>query len=420
MPDYANFSTIPSLGRWKDLTGPPTTILNFLKENHNKRGNRWLQKIDNMVSTYERGFEMANPEGKRIILTAIIIACCKWLDEKEKKKNSYRRPFVLQLAKVALKELLTHDKQNAQGLVGYVNVIHIPMRRDMLHTMLKTIRSIRTIGKWEALRDAGKRLGAKPGLKMLDQDYWKETIPLINPVTGRRIHLYGAGKGEDAITSYLEEDAFSHMPYVQAAQLLVQLSTIRPDVLYGESPTQPNNIWYFDGEDRLHHRLFCKDDIMYKLDDNGQLYVTPQTQGAIRSPAGAGDLYAAAENGIIYSAPRGEGNNQVGQVRHSSFLAGKAVLCAGFIRFDNQGKVVWLDNDSGHYRPSRQNLLSLLEKLRTRLSDGAFKNIMVLDHATRDPNVDNDISGWVYAHHFVTLRGVLPSNRSELAQYKKQ
>jgi hypothetical protein len=44
---------------------------------------------------------------------------------------------------------------------------------------------------------------------------------------------------------------------------------------------------------------------------------------------------------------------------HSSFNAGTDVICAGMIRIHN-GTLMYVDNDSGHYKPTRQNLHGML------------------------------------------------------------
>jgi hypothetical protein len=50
---------------------------------------------------------------------------------------------------------------------------------------------------------------------------------------------------------------------------------------------------------------------------------------------------------------------------HSSFLSGRRVRCAGMIVIDN-GKVVGLSNNSGHYRPGKEHLLKLYMAFRQK------------------------------------------------------
>ncbi|RYF66733.1 MAG: hypothetical protein EOO22_20555 [Comamonadaceae bacterium] len=50
------------------------------------------------------------------------------------------------------------------------------------------------------------------------------------------------------------------------------------------------------------------------------------------------------------------------QINHSSFLAGKEVICAGVMKI-KAGKLVYLDNNSGHYKPTVQNLANAIDVL---------------------------------------------------------
>ncbi len=52
-----------------------------------------------------------------------------------------------------------------------------------------------------------------------------------------------------------------------------------------------------------------------------------------------------------------------GQMNHSSFCAGREVVCAGNIFFWN-GQLLHIDNSSGHYAPNRQALFNAVNILR--------------------------------------------------------
>jgi hypothetical protein len=47
---------------------------------------------------------------------------------------------------------------------------------------------------------------------------------------------------------------------------------------------------------------------------------------------------------------------------HSSYLAGTPVLCAGSMLIHN-GKVLWIKNDSGHYKPTLDHLVNVVQAL---------------------------------------------------------
>ena len=59
------------------------------------------------------------------------------------------------------------------------------------------------------------------------------------------------------------------------------------------------------------------------------------------------------------------GGASVGSINdynHSSFLSGKPVLCAGMIHLQ-QGRIVGVNNASGHYKPTRRELAKCVQTL---------------------------------------------------------
>ena len=81
----------------------------------------------------------------------------------------------------------------------------------------------------------------------------------------------------------------------------------------------------------------------------------------------SGDLFAGYE-----------GSRALTVTYHSSFLAGGPVLCAGTMCFD-QGRIVYICNDSGHYGPTDTAMVKVLQRLR--LAGVDLKNITVVDRA---------------------------------------
>ena len=60
-------------------------------------------------------------------------------------------------------------------------------------------------------------------------------------------------------------------------------------------------------------------------------------------------------------------NKGFSRFNHSSFNAGADVICAGMIYFQ-KGKLLWIDNNSGHYKPTKDNLKNAVNILA---GDGA-------------------------------------------------
>ncbi|HZL27822.1 MAG TPA: hypothetical protein VFC39_14950 [Acidobacteriaceae bacterium] len=72
-----------------------------------------------------------------------------------------------------------------------------------------------------------------------------------------------------------------------------------------------------------------------------------------------GSLYVMDQRGRIYV-----NGIEVTNLKHSSFMAGQAVQCAGTIRFE-RGQLAWLSGKSGHYQPTVTQIVNMLEKLRS-------------------------------------------------------
>ena len=59
------------------------------------------------------------------------------------------------------------------------------------------------------------------------------------------------------------------------------------------------------------------------------------------------------------------------RISHSSFTKAGAIVCAGYISI-NEGKITKIDLDSGHYKPTRQNLLYAIGLIIKQYKGGAF------------------------------------------------
>jgi hypothetical protein len=63
---------------------------------------------------------------------------------------------------------------------------------------------------------------------------------------------------------------------------------------------------------------------------------------------------------------------------HSSFFRAKPGICFGMLEAID-GKITYLDNHSGHYKPSEQDLLNAQERLAYALSDDCVIQVMSED-----------------------------------------
>lgn len=70
------------------------------------------------------------------------------------------------------------------------------------------------------------------------------------------------------------------------------------------------------------------------------------------------DPYAVDKYGNMFCLNLGKKKETVGlgQFNHSSFCAGREIITAGTICFDDQGHLLYITNLSGHYKPNRPQL----------------------------------------------------------------
>lgn len=120
--------------------------------------------------------------------------------------------------------------------------------------------------------------------------------------------------------------------------------------------------WYRSDVARQTYKLSFRSGLAYKWDyiggGKGKLR-TYDTAGFGDVLEHQGSLYVMDRRGRLYV----NGRNETGTLKHSSFMAGQAVQCAGGIRFE-RGKLIWFSSKSGHYRPTVLQLVNMLERLR--------------------------------------------------------
>jgi len=74
-----------------------------------------------------------------------------------------------------------------------------------------------------------------------------------------------------------------------------------------------------------------------------------------------GDPFAMDHWGNAFCMP--DDNGIYGMFNHSSFTSGDEVVCAGNMKIGNDGKIIRLDNVSGHYAPNLERLRAFVEIL---------------------------------------------------------
>lgn len=158
---------------------------------------------------------------------------------------------------------------------------------------------------------------------------------------------------------------------------------------------------YYRKDDRLRHMLIfiadrggvrihqLKGDILEPYDSRFSLQAAAKDPNKLVNQDRVAP-YACDEHGNFYATMFG---SKRGEIQHSSILHGKPVVCAGMIQVE-QGILKYIDNDSGHYKPSPDQLKEALRCLR----DEHGVNISGVRYMYRDAggraHTGNDAGSW--------------------------
>jgi hypothetical protein len=110
--------------------------------------------------------------------------------------------------------------------------------------------------------------------------------------------------------------------------------------------SEVQRVEFMKRDERLQHLLMIRDGLLYQ---GGEPYDCPTKTGtgfvAIRAATFAMDRY-----GNLFSKPTAEASKENLRFNHSTYLAGKEVVCAGTLACKD-GHLLKITNLSGHYRP---------------------------------------------------------------------
>ncbi len=225
--------------------------------------------------------------------------------------------------------------------------------------------------RWKKLKEVTG--GYKPGMKPMVQHVWSE---MHSPGHARVGHDPNAPLDPDEWLTKAhanpdpggsgEKYLFEHLRKVRAEEN-------NPDnVLYIEDSEKWKYQVVFSGQGLACERNAASGGLMLQ---ESRPITTSGFDNLCTSP------YAVDEDGVFYTQTSNHGG---GILNHCSFLSGRPVMCAGNIGISN-GIVGYIDNGSGHYRPSVSNLVRALKALQDQVSPLHFGDILVRNHAGANP-----------------------------------
>jgi hypothetical protein len=110
---------------------------------------------------------------------------------------------------------------------------------------------------------------------------------------------------------------------------------------------QSNGVWYYrTAAEREQFRVFVDGDGLMRNASDGSLFNSMGQGHSVHVQDGNRAVFVMDGNGNLYAS----NYHSPGQFHHSSFLGGENVMTAGELTVDN-GKVIGMNNNSGHYKP---------------------------------------------------------------------
>jgi hypothetical protein len=196
--------------------------------------------------------------------------------------------------------------------------------------------------------------------------------------------------------------------YIEGAECCVVRNTNRSDILgLVEFP----GIKYFTGLGPNApgiYQIAIHNGVAFRIDGHGYgamfdtNSITPE-----QSPKGTRDEAHGRKTMAYNWTKHGEllvGVHKEYELHHSSFQSGGLIRCAGMIGA-RQGKIYWIDNDSGHYRPPPMNLHRFIVTLKD--SGVLAPDARVFNAAAKDGSVQKQVTGMAVEQYLAN-----PSGRS--------
>lgn len=226
--------------------------------------------------------------------------------------------------------------------------------------------------------------------------HWTAAQELERLVGGKSVQLPAPARGRDIGDLAINRCVMSAHGHNIDSGFFIEEMGSRPE------RDRTSLVWLHDQE-AAKHRILIRGGLLY-FATNGQLVDTAAdeyrdhgaglAEGRFREPNLYSAGYVLSLQGELFAGIHAPGNSPhqcMGKnpFYHSSYMGGRDVLCAGRI-FARQGKLVGIDNASGHYKPSA-------ERLRSAIRDLDRQGVEIEDLYCEDVSRTNRLGnrGWV-------------------------
>ncbi|XAZ82097.1 hypothetical protein A6C57_27525 (plasmid) [Fibrella sp. ES10-3-2-2] len=311
-----------------------------------------LKEVDEALQAYWKDVKRGSPQ-QVIHLINVLKACATWFKRKQGKSDAtslgggsdlfIRRKLVIEdLGKTALAELNTALKEASANTITPQQKFAIQFHKHKFNTLNNALTQ------------------APTPTKSMEQSYQPERSTYLaskkeKAVSGTGVHAVHSdmNSGSVVMNQYPSKQSDAVR---QALRKNVNLLTdadfraldeyarkapkgdMHLDVVYTRREDRDKLMVFVDGQGRLcdvnNGLISTTGSVLYAMDRYGNLFYEKDK---------------TMKRGVIYN--------------HSSFNAGNDVICAGGIRIA-AGVLKEIDNRSGHYQPSRDNLHNCVEVLQ--------------------------------------------------------
>lgn len=230
------------------------------------------------------------------------------------------------------------------------------------------------------------------GKEMYYDRYFYEAISLIDE-NGSELHVYGPILEQTGLEWVETALDVTFAEYVEAKRGW--------DAAFAKK-IRKGNVRYFSDQERGQTEVHWIDGALWQVgldSENPEISLVPEGVYA----------FALGEE-HLFITPKIKTTK--GRIQHSSFLRGGPVRSAGKIQVGAEGQIVWLSNDSGHYRPGDNELTEALDFVNSKVSAEMFEQIWVrvkpsevwlmdpsevrdYDSSEIDPEDDQPVMDWL-------------------------
>ncbi len=342
-----------------------------------------MAKVDSALKAYWDGIRTANPQQEIRLLNDLCSACLTWLKSK-KDKSEFKTNFFGQVTK-EYNELFIRRRNQITNL-GNEAIAELFDRLQASGLLTQDLRGQISFNQ-KKLQTLSAPSTQRFGLRPMGQDYQPERGTYITSKKTTAISGSGVHSTHQNLNIYIkngmvgELDAIlGHTDARNALQLRQPtLSTRAVDARLQTLRSQIPKIAAKNVHNLSHADFKLLDDIGRLLDTTGdlnylkkaersRLLVTVNRDGklcdtaeALITTGRAITAYAMDEYGNLFCKDAMPLHG-ARWFNHSSFNAGKDVICAGTLTIA-AGQLLAIDNCSGHYKPTRENLHNCLASL---------------------------------------------------------